>query len=237
MMAAVLAAAVGLSLPSGMAERADEPLFRALTAIGAEAEVVTVDLWGRFDHMAGDRRQMAELADRIAMTDGRETDAYTEVCRGQHILRRTVGDKSLNLTAAVAENSVPTGASEVCLAVRISGEAARYGEVNARAEEITAIGENFGANIARNTCLRGYVNVKLKSTEKTRQLETILAQTDAQMITIQESDQYTVCTAYAPSIESAVQIGGDRVNLQIVLRDSGRGTEIYLGSPVLMMEY
>lgn len=237
-MAAVLAAAVGsLSLPSGMAERADEPLLRALSAIGAEAEMVTVDLWGRFDHMAGDRHRMAELADRVMMTDGRDADAYTEECRGQHIMRRTVGDKSLNLTAAVAENIVPTGASEVCLAVRVSGEAARYDEVSARAEEITAIGEIFGGNIARNTCLRGYVNVKLKSTEKTRHLETILAQMDAQMITIQESDQYTVCTAYTPSIESAVQIGGDRINLQIVLRDSERGTEVYLGSPILMMEY
>lgn len=227
----------GVYLSRGMAEGTDEPMARALAAVGAEADRVTIDLWGRFGHLAGDAGRQAELADRIAMLDGREADAYTEERAGQRIARRSVGDGALNMAVAVAENVYSAKESEVCLAVRLSADAAHISEAGLRADEINKIGENFGGNIARNTCLRGRLNGKLKSNEKTRLLRTILAQLDARMITIQESDRYIDCTAYAPSLGDAVTVGGDQVNLHIVMRDGECGTDIYLGSPVIMMEY
>lgn len=238
--AGVLIAAViasGMWLGRGMAEETDEPLVRAMEAVGIEADMVTIDLWGRFNHLAGDKKKQAELADGIALLGGQDAEEHEEVRAGRTIIRRSVGSRGSYMTVAVSENLRPKDAPEVCLAVRLTGDGSRMAEAVSRAESIASIGENFGGNIARNTCLRGRISGKLKSTEKKQHLEKILTQLDAQMITIQERNRYVSCTAYAPNLADAVQVSGEKVNLHIVFRDSEDGTDVYIASPILMMEY
>ena len=59
----------------------------------------------------------------------------------------------------------------------------------------------------------------------------------AKMVSIQNGERYVTCTAYAPKLGDAVQLGGENVNLNIVLRDREEDTLVCLGTPLLMMEY
>ena len=141
------------------------------------------------------------------------------------------------MAVVVAENLCGDDGREVCLTVRLTGARAYVAKLEERAERIAQTGENFGGKMARNTCLRGRISGKLKCKQKTDYMEKILMHLGAQMITIQKHDQFVTCTAYAPQLGDAVQLGGADVNVNIVLRDSGEDTMVYLGTPLLMMEY
>ena len=141
------------------------------------------------------------------------------------------------MAVVVAENRCGNEGREVCLSVRLTGAKSDQAKLAERAEEITRAGENFGGKMARNPCLRGRIRGKLKCKEKTDHIEKILTHLGAQMITIQNSKRYVTCTAYAPQIAGAVQLRGEQVNVNIALRESGEDTMVYLGTPLLMMEY
>ncbi len=236
-MAAVLIAAVGgVYLNRGMALAVDMPLADAAMSVGAEVDMVTIDMWGRFDHLAGDKERQSSLATAVAVLGGECVSSYEEVRGGGVIMRRSCRNGDAKMAVAVAENRRGDDA-EVCLSVRLTGMRDDLAELILRAGEIAMIGENFGGKMERNTCLRGLISGKLKCKEKTDYMEKILAHFGAQMITIQKRDQYVTCMAYAPKLGGAVQISGEYVNLNIVLRDSGENTMVYLGTPLLMMEY
>lgn len=237
-MAAVLMAVVGsMYLNRGMALAVDVPLADAIESVGGKVDMVTIDMWGRFDHLAGDEAKKSSLATSVAVLGGECVSSYEEVRGGGRMIRRACRDGEAKMAVVVAENQRAKDGKEVCLSVRLTGARDDLAELMLQAGEITTIGENFGGNMARNTCLRGLISGKLKCKEKTDYVEKILSHLGAQMITIQKREQYVTCTAYAPQLGEAVQVSGGNVNLNIILRDSGENTWVYLGTPLLMMEY
>ena len=233
----LMAVAVGTYGARGRAEAVDMPMISAAEAVGATVDMVTIDMWGRFDHLAGDKAKQTALADAIAAIDGAPVSSYEETRGGRHMIRRSCLRQDTKLAVVVAENLCGDDGREVCLTVRLTGARADMAKLEERAERIAQTGENFGGKMARNTCLRGRISGKLKCKEKTDHIETILAHLGARKITIQNSKRNVTCTAYAPNLGDAVQLSGEKVNLNIVLRDSGDGTMVYLGTPLLMMEY
>lgn len=238
LVAAVLMVVVGgVYLNHGMAETVDMPMADAIESVGGEVDMVTIDMWGRFDHLAGDKEKQSSLATAVAVLGGECVSSYEEMRGGRKMIRRSCHDGDAKMAVVVAENQCGKDDKEVCLSVRLTGKRDNLAELVLRAEEITTIGENFGGNMARNTCLRGLISGKLKCKEKTDYVEKILTHLGARMITIQKREQYVSCTAYASQLGDAVQVSGENVNLNIVLRDSGENTMVYLGTPLLMMEY
>lgn len=221
----------------GRAEAVEMPMISAVESVGAKVDMVTIDMWGRFDHLAGDKEKQEELADAIAALDGACMSSYEEMRGGRRMIRRSCLRQDSMMAVVVAENRCGNEGREVCLSVRLTGAKSDQAKLAERAEEITRAGENFGGKMARNTCLRGRISGKLKCKEKTDHIEKILTHLGAQMITIQNSKRYVTCTAYAPQIAGAVQLSGEQVNVNIALRESGEDTMVYLGTPLLMMEY
>jgi len=236
---AVILAAVtgGTYVNRGMALAVDTPMADAAGSVGVKIDMVTIDMWGRFHHLAGDKRKQEALADAVAVLGGECVISYEEMRGGRGLIRRCSRSGESNMAVVVAENLCGDDGREVCLTVRLSGTRDDMAELMLRAEEIVRTGENFGGNMARNTCLRGRISGKLKCKEKTDHIENILAHLGARKITIQNSKRYVTCTAYAPNLAEAVQLSGEQVNLNIALRDSGDNTMVYLGTPLLMMEY
>ena len=237
-MAVILLALIGGTYGNrGRAEAVEMPMISAVESVGAKVDMVTIDMWGRFDHLAGDKEKQEELADAIAALDGACMSSYEEMRGGRRMIRRSCLRQDSMMAVVVAENRCGNEGREVCLTVRLTGARADMAKLEERAERIAQTGENFGGKMARNTCLRGRISGKLKCKEKTDHIETILAHLGARKITIQNSKRNVTCTAYAPNLGDAVQLSGEQVNLNIVLRDSGDGTMVYLGTPLLMMEY
>ena len=237
-MAVVVMVVVGITYGKrGMAEAVDMPMVGAAESVGAKVDVVTIDMWGRFDHLAGDEEKLSSLADAIAALDGMYVSSYEEMRGRGKMFRRVCREGNVKMAVVVAENRYGAEKREVCLSVRLTATRDDLAELAERAEEIAVTGENFGGKMERNTCLRGRISGKLKCKEKTDCVEKILAHLGAQEVTIQNSKRYVTCTAYAPKLGGAVQLGGENVNLNIALRDSGEDTMIYLGTPLLMMEY
>ncbi len=235
--AVLMAVVIGTYLNRGMALAVDMPITSAVEAVGAKVDMVTIDMWGRFHHLAGDKAKQEALADAIAVLGGECAVSYEEMRAGREMIRRCSRSGDSNMAVVVAENTCGDAGQEVCLSVRLTGTREDMAELILRAEEIERTGENFGGKMARNTCLRGRISGKLKCKEKTDHIEKILAHLGARMITIQNSERYVTCTAYAPQIAGAVQLSGEQVNVNIALRESGEDTMIYLGTPLLMMEY
>lgn len=234
--ALTLCLAVGV-FGRGASQEVEEPLVVAMEGAGITVEEATVDLWSRLDDMAGDEVRQTALADRVAELITGEVRSYDEVRAGRKLIRRSGAVADARMAVAVAENITSSGAGEVCLAVRLSGSRSNIEDiVNAR-EQIMAIGENFGGKIAINTCLRGYISGKLKSTEKTAYTEALLTRMNAKQVSIDTHERYISCTAYSPDMEGAVRLGGENINLHIVFRETDERTEVYIGAPLLMMEY
>lgn len=224
-------------LGQGASQKVEEPLASAMVGAGIVIEEATIDLWGRFDQYSGDKANQTALADRVAELITGDISVREEVRAGRKMIRRSGAFAGGNLAAVVAENITPSGVGEVCLAVRLTGAKDRLTEMVAHSEQIMAIGENFGGNIAINTCLRGYISGKLKSTEKTACMDELLARLGAKQRDRQIHERYISCTAYTPAIKRAVRLGGENINLHIVFRETEERTEIYVASPILMMEY
>lgn len=235
--AVLMAVAVGTYGTRSMAGGVDMPMVSAVESVGATVDMVTIDLWGRFDHLAGDKETQTSLADTIAELGGAYVTTHEETRGGCVMLRKISSDRDSDMAVVIAENRCQDNGREVCLTVRLTGTRGRLAELMERAENITCTGENFGGKMARNTCLRGRISGKLKCKEKTDHIENILAHLGARKITIQNSKRHVTCTAYAPNLAEAVQLSGEQVNLNIALRDSGDSTMVYLGTPLLMMEY
>lgn len=231
---AVLAAG---GFAQGTSQMIDEPLCRAMEEAKITPECATVDLWGRFDSMAGDTARQTELADSVARLIEGEIGAREEVRAGRRMIRRSGQCSACQMAVAVAENITPNGSGEVCLAVRLTGNRTQLGQLLGKCEQIMEIGGNFGAKLAINTCLRGYISGKIKSTEKTAYLDDLLTRLGAKKVSMQTHERYISCTAYSPMMEDVVRLGRENINLQIVFRDTNERTEVYLGTPLLMMEY
>lgn len=239
---AVSVGALSFALVSGVighgaSQQAEEPLATAMAGAGITAQEVTIDLWGRFDDMAGDCVRQTALADRVAEAMDNEVKSCEEVRAGRKLIRRSGLVAGGHMAVAVAENITPHGVGEVCLAVRLTGGRESLADLMVCSEQIMAIGENFGGNIAINTCLRGYISGKLKSTEKTAYRDELLTRLNAKMVSADTNERYIGCTAYSPELAGAVRLGGENINLHIILRDTEERTEVYIGSPLLMMEY
>lgn len=223
------------SLTYGASQEREEPLCSAMAKANITAESVTLDLWGRFDSLAGDTARQRELAEAIAT--GMTAESTEEVRAGCRQIRRSGQLDEGYMTLAVAENITQKGAGEVYLAVRLTGEIGELADLIRRSEQIMVIGENFGGNIAINTCLRGYISGKLKSTEKTAYLERLLASLGAKAVKTDTHERYISCTAYTPRLAESVRLSGENINLHIVFRDCGERTEVYLATPIVMAEY
>ena len=236
-MAVLVAVIIGTYEKHSMARAVEMPMVDAVESVGATVDMVTIDMWGRFDHLAGDKAKQTSLADAIAELDGAPVSAYEEMRGERHMIRRSCLRQDTKMAVVVAENSCGDDEREVCLTVRMTGARAEVAKLAELAERIMRSGENFGGKIAINTCLRGRISGKLKCKEKTDHIEKILAHLNARKITIQNSTRYVTCTAYAPKLGDAVQLSGEQVNLNIAIRDSGDSTMVYLGTPLLMMEY
>lgn len=223
------------TLAYGASQAGEEPLRSAMAKANITAESVTLDLWGRFDSLAGDTARQRELADEIAT--GMVAESVEEVRAGCRQIRRSGQLGEGYMTLAVAENITPKGAGEVYLAVRLTGKMDELDALTLRSEQIMVIGENFGGNIAINTCLRGYISGKLKSTEKTAYLERLLASLGARAVKTDTHERYISCTAYTPRLAEGVRLSGENINLHIVFRDCGERMEVYLATPIVMAEY
>lgn len=233
--ACVVASLLAVTLAYGASQVREEPLRSAMAKANITAESVTLDLWGRFDSLAGDTARQRELADEIA--NDMVAESAEDVRAGCRQIRRSGQLKEGYMTLAVAENITQKGAGEVYLAVRLTGKMDELADLALRSEQIMVIGENFGGNIAINTCLRGYISGKLKSTEKTAYLERLLASLGARAVKTDTHERYISCTAYTPRLAEGVWLSGENINLHIVFRDCGERTEVYLATPIVMAEY
>ncbi len=233
--ACVVASLLAVTLAYGASQVREEPLRSAMAKANITAESVTLDLCGRFDSLAGDTARQRELADEIA--NDMVAESAEDVRAGCRQIRRSGQLKEGYMTLAVAENITQKGAGEVYLAVRLTGKMDELADLALRSEQIMVIGENFGGNIAINTCLRGYISGKLKSTEKTAYLERLLASLGARAVKTDTHERYISCTAYTPRLAEGVRLSGENINLHIVFRDCGERTEVYLATPIVMAEY
>lgn len=221
-----------------------EPLSAAMLATGAKAEELSVNGWARLPLQEADEAYLERVV-TIAMDQLGFTPADYQVSRSQNrqqqILRAEVTADHFH--GVVAAKSIrPVGSQQnsgVYVVINIETKPEQNRELLQWHAAITGILKNFGGSPRISSCLVGWLNGKLKDGDWNERLENGLAAAKGTAVDRTRYTNFASYTGFSPAISDFLQVGSNKVNLNLAMRYSPYDDRTYVivGSPVITREY
>lgn len=221
-----------------------EPLSAAMLATGANVEELSVNGWAKLPLKDADEAYLERVV-VIAMEQLGFTPADYRISRSQNgqqqILRAdATADYFHGIVAAETirstGNKLDSGAYVV---ITIETKPKQNRELLHWRDTITGILKNFGGSPRISSCLVGWLNGKLKDGEWDQRLDNGFAAAKGVPVDKMKDTNFASYTGFSPAISDFLQVGSNKVNLNLAMRYSPYDDRTYVtvGSPVITREY
>lgn len=106
-------------------------------------------------------------------------------------------------------------------------------------EAVMSIYESFNVAIDKTYCLLGEISNDMSYNNMVKEINKIFARMDVEVVDEFTDGSMISFTAYTPLIEEYIEIGKDRINLNIAIRSSqiDDKTHIWIATPVITVGY
>jgi len=226
------------------AAKASGLLSTAMQAAGAKPEEWSINGWVKLPSGDLDDEQLAKMVQQSM----RELDVGAEEYKLQH--KKTKDHNTIQAEVIVHGTHIitigqvissgnPVERREGFLVINIEVKEEGKDSIKNIEEKINRIMKKKGSAPQINTCLIGWLDGKLKDREWCDRLQSAFRAIDALVVDKLEDQHFVSYTGFSPDILNWVQIGRQRINLNMAMRYSqyDNRTYITIGSPIITREY
>ncbi len=242
----VLASVFIVVLLLGMAKSvpaagAGESLIMAMEATGAQVEEASINAWIKLPNGQLDDEELVVIVQQVM----KELDvgpvynlAEQQIGKQQSIQAEAMGpDFHTRVVAKKMPSGLNTSEMECYLVITI--ENVEKKSLSHMQEAIRRISKKNGSSPHINTCLIGWLNGTLRDGEQQDLLQKAFKAIDGTIIDKLETGQLSSYTGFALGIMEWLQVGDQKINLNMAMRYSQYDDRTYvtIGSPIITREY
>jgi len=225
------------------AAKANSPLRTAMQATEAQLAEWSINGWVKLPSGELTDTQLGEIIEQTMRELGcpqdyklkREENSKYKVLQAEGLVR---GIQVVTIVRIVAGLNNP-GEKESFLVINAVSKAEGIDSIENIQDQIDKIIKKNGPAPQITTCLIGWLDGKLKDREWCDALESAFNAIDAQVIDKLETQHFASYTGFSPGIINRVQVGDQKINLNMAMRYSqyDNRTYITIGSPIITREY
>ncbi|MBP2632399.1 MAG: hypothetical protein H6Q70_3027 [Firmicutes bacterium] len=220
-----------------------EPLNAAMQATGAEVDSYYIYAWEKlpkeFENIAIFMKIEKEILSQLGFSEDQYTIEVIENMEKIDVKARVeLENKKIMIT--ICNIIEPDNSKNITyLSVNYMEKSAEEDKLIQTKAKLKNIMQKFHSSPTISTCLKGYLDGKLRNDELSLRLQDGFDSIGATPIKKTDAKTYFSYVGFAPTIEERVIAGKDIVNLNMVMRYNeydGR-TYVIIGSPVISIEY
>ncbi|EAX47451.1 hypothetical protein TcarDRAFT_1469 [Thermosinus carboxydivorans Nor1] len=229
----------GLSRPAW-----DKPetalLVETMTATGAQLNDFSLNGWAELPTATVNDNDLEELVRMVMARLGIDSADYklNYNCSQRHRLVRAdaAGDRT-HVVAIAQVMQLASGRVEAYLVINV--DALADAPIDAWRNKIDNIIRNAGGSPRLSTCLAGYIDGKLEEAERVQRLTAAFDRIGGTVNNQVHYANFSSFSGYSPVIADWLQIGSERVNVNMAMRYSPYDDRTYvlIGSPVITREH
>ncbi|SDE99543.1 YwmB family TATA-box binding protein [Sporolituus thermophilus] len=242
----VLIAATDSQLPAGLSRPAGDQaetalLVEALTATGARLHDFSLNGWAELPTATVTDNELEELV-RVAMArlgiDPADYKLNNNRGRRHRLVRADAAGDRIHVVAIAQVMELTSGEAEAYLVVNVDA-INDGGPIDAWRHKIDNIIRDAGGSPRLATCLAGYIDGKLEEAERAKRLAAAFDRIGGTTVDQVHYANFSSFSGYSPAIADWLQVGGQRVNVNMAMRYSPYDDRTYvlIGSPVITREH
>lgn len=220
-----------------------EPLSAAMQATGAEVDSFYIYAWEKLPKEFENIAIFMKIEKEILRQLGFSEDQYTiEVIENTEKIdvKAKVELENKKMMITICNIIEPDTSKNITyLSVNYMEKSAEEDKLIQTKTKLKNIMQKFHSSPTISTCLKGYLDGKLRNDELSLRLQDGFDSIGGVPIKRTDAKTYFSYVGFAPTIEERVIAGKDIVNLNMVMRYNeydGR-TYVIIGSPVISIEY
>ena len=224
------------------AEISSDPLGEAMKATGAQTEEVIINAWMKLPSEQIDDEQLVQLVQQVMAELGVDDYQVKHEKENQQYCVQGEAVNSVFHTLVIAKR-IQTGnirsTTENYLIITIEDKTKENSFIPKMQEKIRQISKKNGSSPHINTCLIGWLNGTLRDGEQQDLLQKAFKAIDGTIIDKLETGQLSSYTGFALGIMEWLQVGDQKINLNMAMRYSQYDDRTYvtIGSPIITREY
>lgn len=228
-----------LLLYRGMAMKKRRILYSCILALvisaAAQGRAASGDAAHMASHLAGDYQTIMDSAGLLSM-DACETvvEARLPIPQSDDTWLKSVRAALPQADTAVVSDRYHGTQWLQITAITPSNAEAIY---NGAHDILTALNPTSLDNVQLSLNVSWYTGLTYTAAEKTEILRTLFDNIGARTTAAMEDDRMASFSGYSPLISSCALAGHDAMNVTASICDAGPGTVLWIGAPVLTVEY
>lgn len=222
-----------------------EPLNLAMESTGAHMQDYSINAWVKLPYKQANDSQLQKIVEQVMEQLGIGVEDYQveEQQRGEH---RTVRAESKNqnyhavaIAQVIPNGQTPGSEPEVYLIVNMESTVKANPSISQMRQKISSIMQKRGSSPRISTCLIGWLDGKLRDGDQRDILQSAFKVVDGKIIDKLELEHLDSYTGFTSGIDDWLQVGGEKVNINIAIRYSqyDNRTYVIIGSPIITREY
>jgi hypothetical protein len=220
-----------------------EPLSAAMQATGAEVDSFYIYAWEKlpkeFENVAIFMKIEKDMLKELGFTEDQYTIEVIEDTEKIDVKAKVeIENKKMSIAICNIVEQDPSK-NTTFLSVNYMEKSSEEDKVIQTKAKLKNIMKKFHSSPTISTCLKGYLDGKLRNDEWSLRLQDAFDSIGATPLKKTDAKTYFSYVGFAPVIEECVIAGKDIVNLNMVMRYNeydGR-TYVIIGSPVISIEY
>ncbi len=220
-----------------------EPLSAAMQATGAEVDSFYIYAWEKlpeeFENVAIFMKIEKDMLKELGFTEDQYTIEVIEDTEKIDVKAKVEIENKKMSIAICNMVEQDTSKNTTFLSVNYMEKSAEEDKIIQTKAKLKNIMKKFHSSPTISTCLKGYLDGKLRNDEWSLRLQDAFDSIGATPMKKTDAKTYFSYVGFAPTIEERVIAGKDIVNLNMVMRYNeydGR-TYVIIGSPVISIEY
>ena len=232
----------GIVINAPAAEISSNLLGEAMKATGAQTEEVIINAWMKLPSEQIEDEQLVQLVQQVMAELGvddyqvrREKENQQYCVQGEAI---SSVFHALVIAKRIQIEKTPTQTGNY-LIITIEDKTKENSFIPKMQEKIRQISKKNGSSPHINTCLIGWLNGTLRDGEQQDLLQKAFKAIDGTIIDKLETGQLSSYTGFALGIMEWLQVGDQKINLNMAMRYSQYDDRTYvtIGSPIITREY
>jgi hypothetical protein len=220
-----------------------EPLSAAMQATGAEVDSFYIYAWEKlpkeFENIAIFMKIEKEILSQLGFSEDQYTIEVIENTEKIDVKAKVELENKKMMITICNIIEPDTSKNITYLSVNYMEKSAEEDKLIQTKTKLKNIMQKFHSSPTISTCLKGYLDGKLRNDELSLRLQDGFDSIGGVPIKRTDAKTYFSYVGFAPTIEERVIAGKDIVNLNMVMRYNeydGR-TYVIIGSPVISIEY
>lgn len=221
--------------------RMGDMLTQAFAASSAEAEGYSVHNWSVVNQQFAEMNELVQMARKMNETlQIPNPQEYQNSELQQHIYQLYgKWDDTTDVTLILNSMNLEGQQPQTTLVVKVERRSNNTEGLTETVDRVRQTARDAGANPQISTCIKGFLNDRIKITERDQLIKRVLSSVKAKEVEALRSDLLTSVSGFSAASKEHILTDGKPMNLQVVVQwdNYQKRTRVLVGAPIITIEY